>query len=182
MLSPPPTLSDGVTMLDPPRQDDAAAIVAAEDDAIRWAWDARAPVTLAGARRKIEAANRLWLTGAPDWRLAIRAVGDSALIGWIRLHRRHDGGAVMDLWIAPAHRRAGHALRAVRLMCRYGFETQALPWIGVEIKPANSDSMALAVAAGMEPNAQGVIRNEAGIFLTRYWITAERWQRLSKSS
>ena len=176
MISPAPVLSDGKTTLTAPRPEDAEAVLAAEDDVIRWAWDAKHPVTLAEAQRRITTAMAYWLNGTPDWRFAVRAADAPTLVGWTRLHLRQDGGAALDLWIAPKHRRAGHALRAVRLVCQYGFEDRQLPWIGVEIKPANTDSLALAAAAGFEPNSQGVIRNEQGIFLTRYWLTAEQWR------
>lgn len=83
----PTALTDGRVLYYEPREDDASAIVAAQDEDTRAAFGDHRPDTREKADRWIADARRLWAEPEAefDGRYAVRRVGDPALVGWQRL-------------------------------------------------------------------------------------------------
>ena len=123
LSSPDPPLSDGVVTLRPLRADDAPAIAAAcQDPEIqRWIPIIPVPYTEADARRFILMTLQAWHDGS-SYEFAIADATTDDYIGSIGLHlgpnpRRHAVGYL----VAPEARGRGVAVRALRLITRWGF-------------------------------------------------------------
>ncbi len=169
-----PRLTDGSVVLDGLTEGDAPAIVAAEDDAIRFAWMRSEPITLERAAAWIATAATAWegMEGHLAW--AIRTASSPELVGWLALALKPRHGALIECWIAPASRRSGLARRALALACDYGFEQLAMRWIDGEIRPENEASAALATSLGFEPSQLRQMRD--GTFINAYRLLRGRWR------
>jgi RimJ/RimL family protein N-acetyltransferase/nitrite reductase/ring-hydroxylating ferredoxin subunit len=159
-LSPPnPPLTDEVVSLRPFNADDVPAIVAAcqDTDIQRWIPMIPVPYTEADARRYVLMTLQAWHDGTSA-EFAVVDPASDRLLGSIGLHfgpnpRRHAVG----YWVAPEARRRGVALRAVRLVVRWGFEHLAIERLALWTLPGNVASQAVAERAGFRN--EGVIRN-----------------------
>jgi RimJ/RimL family protein N-acetyltransferase/nitrite reductase/ring-hydroxylating ferredoxin subunit len=159
-LSPPnPPLTDEVVSLRPFSADDVPAIVAAcqDTDIQRWIPMIPVPYTEADARRYVLMTLQAWHDGTSA-EFAVVDPASDRLLGSIGLHfgpnpRRHAVG----YWVAPEARRRGVALRAVRLVVRWGFEHLAIERLALWTLPGNVASQAVAERAGFRN--EGVIRN-----------------------
>ena len=156
---PSPPLTDGVVSLRPFRADDAPAVFAAcqDPDIQRWIPLIPAPYTEADARRFILMTLQAWHDGS-GYEFAIADAATDRYIGSIGLHvganpRRHAIGYL----VAPEARRQGVALRAVRLVVRWGFEHLAIERLALWTLPGNVASQAVAENAGFR--REGLIRN-----------------------
>jgi ribosomal-protein-alanine N-acetyltransferase len=156
---PSPPLTDGVVSLRPFRADDAPAVFAAcqDPDIQRWIPLIPVPYTEADARRFILMTLQAWHDGS-GYEFAIADAATDRYIGSIGLHvganpRRHAIGYL----VAPEARRQGVALRAVRLVVRWGFEHLAIERLALWTLPGNVASQAVAENAGFR--REGLIRN-----------------------
>lgn len=160
-LTPPdPPLSDGVVTLRPFRADDAPAIaVACQDLEIqRWIPIIPVPYTEADARRFILMTLQAWHDGS-GYEFAIADATTDDYVGSIGLHlgpnaRRHAVGYL----VAPKARGRGVAVRALRLITRWGFADLGIERLALWTLPGNVASQKVAERAGF--------RFEA---LTRNW-------------
>jgi RimJ/RimL family protein N-acetyltransferase len=87
--------------------------------------------------------------------LAIVAAPDGELLGSISLLRiawRHQRAEV-GYWLAPAARGKGHATRAVRLICAWGFSTLGLERIDLLAATGNHASQRVAERSGFQREA-----------------------------
>jgi len=159
-LSPPnPPLSDGVIAVRPFRAEDAPAITSAcQDQEIqRWIPAIPVPYTETDARRFILMALQAWHDGT-GYEFAIADIETDGYIGSIGLHlgsnpRRHAIGYL----VAPEARRRGVAVRALRLVTRWGFDRLGFDRLALWTLPGNVASQAVAEKAGFR--FEGLIRN-----------------------
>jgi RimJ/RimL family protein N-acetyltransferase len=148
-------LSDGVTALRPWREDDVAAVVAAcqDPEVVRWT-SVPVPYTEADARAYIGQRHAAAAAGvsAP---FAILDAAGGGLIGSISLlhfaweHARAEVG----YWLAAPARGRGHATRAVRLICVWGFSALRLERIDLMAAVGNTASQQVAERAGFTREA-----------------------------
>lgn len=148
-------LRDGPTALRPWRDSDIPALVEACQDPEISRWTrVPSPYGSADARHYVQQRHDALHTGA----LAPYAVIDSAhdrLLGSISLmrfvweHRRAEVG----YWLAREARGTGHAVRALRLLCRWGFETLGLERIELLAATGNVPSQRVAERAGFTREA-----------------------------
>ncbi len=156
---PNPPLRDGPIAVRPFRPDDVDAVVAAcQDPEIqRWIPLIPIPYTDADARRYVMMTLQAWHDGTSAEFAIVDATTD-LLLGSIGLHlgpnpRRY----AIGYWVAPAARRRGVAVRAVRLVSRWGFERLHMQRLSLWTLPGNVASQAVAEAAGFR--FEGLARN-----------------------
>lgn len=149
-------LTDGATTLRPWRDGDLEALVTLcrDPEIVRWT---RVPANYT------EADGRLYLARRHDMAFAgllapfaIVAGGtDGELVGSISLlrftwpHRRSEVG----YWLGAGGRGAGHATRAVGLICRWGFDHLGLERIDLLASTGNAASQAVAERSGFAREA-----------------------------
>jgi RimJ/RimL family protein N-acetyltransferase len=155
ILIPAEPLSDGPTSLRGWRETDVPALVAAcqDPEISRWTrvpspyreTDARAYMLY---RYDAIAADAM----AP---FAIVAADGGGLLGSISLMRFawEHARAEVGYWLAWEARGAGHATRAVKLICGYGFDALGLERIELMAAVGNAPSQAVAVRAGFTREA-----------------------------
>jgi RimJ/RimL family protein N-acetyltransferase/nitrite reductase/ring-hydroxylating ferredoxin subunit len=159
-LTPPnPPLSDGVVTLRPFRAEDAPAVAAAcQDPEIqRWIPMIPVPYAEADARRFILMTLQAWHDGS-GYEFAIADATTDRYIGSIGLHlgpnpRRHAIGYL----VAPEARGRGVAVRALRLVTRWGFEHVGIERLALWTLPGNVRSQVVAEKAGFR--FEGIAHN-----------------------
>jgi RimJ/RimL family protein N-acetyltransferase len=148
-------LTDGETALRAWRDSDVPALVAAcqDPDIVRWT---RVPAAYGEAdarfylRQRYDAA----LAGVTAPFAIVHAATD-ALLGSISLMRfdwPHARGEV-GYWLAAPARGRGHATRAVRLICAWGFDALGLERIDLMAATGNPASQHVAERAGFTREA-----------------------------
>ncbi|HEU6439539.1 MAG TPA: GNAT family N-acetyltransferase, partial [Terriglobales bacterium] len=159
-LTPPdPPLSDGVVTLRPLRADDAPAIAAAcQDSEIqRWIPIIPVPYTEVDARRFILMTLQAWHDGT-SYEYAIADTATDMYVGTIGIHlgpnaRRHAVGYL----VAPEARGRGVAVRALKLVTRWGFAALGIERLALWTLQGNVASQKVAEKAGFRFEA--VARN-----------------------
>ncbi len=146
--------SDGVVVLRPWRPADTGGLLAAwsDPDIVRWTGV---------PQDRSAAAATLWIAGWEDRRrrglaldLVVAAVADEAtVLGEVGATFVARPPAV-GWWVLPAARRRGLATRAVRLFVTSLLATGAASELVADIDRANPASVAVALAAGFEPDVQ----------------------------
>jgi RimJ/RimL family protein N-acetyltransferase len=148
-------LLDDPTALRPWRDSDIPALVQACQDLeiVRWT---RVPPSYgeSEARAYLMARYDAVATGnsAP---FAIVQASDGPLLGSISLMRfaHPHARAEVGYWLARAARGQGHAVRAVRLICAWGFHTLHLERIDLHAATGNAASQRVAERAGFTREA-----------------------------
>jgi RimJ/RimL family protein N-acetyltransferase len=148
-------LREGETALRPWRDTDLQSLVAAcqDDEISRWTA-VPFPYTEASGRAFLLHRHDAIHAGtlAP---FAIVSADDSRLLGSVSLKdldwtfRRAEVG----YWLAREARGSGHAARAVRLICRWGFERLGLERIQLMAATSNAPSQRVAERAGFTREA-----------------------------
>jgi RimJ/RimL family protein N-acetyltransferase/nitrite reductase/ring-hydroxylating ferredoxin subunit len=159
-LAPPnPSLGDGVITLRPFRADDAPAIAAACQDREIQRWIPIIPVPYAevDARGFILMTLEAWHEGT-GYEFAIADAATDRYIGSIGLHlgpnaRRRAVGYL----VAPEARGRGVAVRALRLVTRWGFDQLGIQRLALWTLPGNVRSQRVAEKAGFR--FEGLARN-----------------------
>ena len=153
------SLTSDELALAPPVDDDAASIAAAlcDPDIANWIDVIPWPYTLADARHFVrEIAVPGWDSGQhPCW--VIREKGTTDVIGVIGLTARFPKVYEVGYWLTPAARGQGRATSAVRLVCRYAFETLGAQRIEWQAAVGNYASRAVAERVGIQ--VEGIARN-----------------------
>jgi RimJ/RimL family protein N-acetyltransferase len=149
-------LIDGSTALRPWRDSDVAALVAACQDPEISRWT-RVPYPYgeADARRYLLARFDALHCGTSAPFAIVAGHADGELLGSISLmapdwrHLRAEVG----YWLARGARGHGHATRAVRLICRFGFEALGFERIDLMAATANGASQRVAERSGFTREA-----------------------------
>jgi RimJ/RimL family protein N-acetyltransferase len=156
-------ISDGVTALRPWRDSDVDAIVAACQDPEIGRWTrVPSPYRVTDARAYLLQRYDAIHAGrsAP---FAIVAPPDGELLGSIALMRPawEHARAEVGYWLSRDARGRGHATRAVRLICAWGFAELALERIELVAAVGNAPSRGVAERAGFrrEAGLRSYIRN-----------------------
>ncbi len=153
-------LVDGATALRPWRDSDLHAIVAAcqDPEIARWTrvpW----PYGESDARRYLLQRFDAIHCGTSAPFAIVRAGADSVLLGSISLMAPEwsDRRAEVGYWLAREARGHGHATRAVRLICHWGFESLGLERIDLLAASANGASQRVAERARF--TREGLLRS-----------------------
>lgn len=148
-------LHDGPTALRPWRDSDIPALVdACQDPEIaRWTrvpW----PYGHADARLYLQQRHDALHAGVTAPYAVVDRAGDS-LLGSISLIRFvwEDGRAEVGYWLSREARGTGHAVRALRLICRWGFDGLKLERIELLAATGNVPSQRVAERAGFTREA-----------------------------
>lgn len=148
-------LVDGATMLRHWREADAPALAALCRDPEIVRWIGLSPdYGLSDARAYL--GDRVAMArGGAGASLAIVETADGTLLGSISLLRFAwpDRRAEVGYWLGAPARGRGHATRATRLICRWGFRTLGLERIELLAAGANPASQAVAERAGFTREA-----------------------------
>jgi RimJ/RimL family protein N-acetyltransferase/nitrite reductase/ring-hydroxylating ferredoxin subunit len=159
LVPPNPPLGDGVITLRPFRADDAPAIAAACQDPEIHRWIPIIPVPYAevDARGFILMTLEAWHEGT-GYEFAIADAATDRYIGSIGLHlgpnaRRHAVGYL----VSPEARGRGVAVRALRLVTRWGFDQLGIQRLALWTLPGNVRSQRVAEKAGFR--FEGLARN-----------------------
>ena len=149
-------LTAGPTTLRPWRDGDLTALVSLcrDPDIVRWT---RVPANYTEADGRLYLARRhdmahagllapfAIVSGGPDGEL----IGSISLLRFVSEHRRSEVG----YWLGRASRGAGHATRAVGLICRWGFDHLGLERIDLLAATGNAASQAVAQRSGFTREA-----------------------------
>jgi RimJ/RimL family protein N-acetyltransferase len=149
-------LRDGPTALRPWRDSDVAALVEACQDPEISRWTrVPSPYGQADARLYLQQRHDALHAGASAPYAVVDAADDRGLLGSISLMRFawEHGRAEVGYWLAREARAAGHAVRALGLICRWGFETLGLERIELLAATGNLASQRVAERAGFTPEA-----------------------------
>jgi RimJ/RimL family protein N-acetyltransferase len=148
-------LRDGPTALRPWCDEDVPALVrACQDPEIpRWTR-VPSPYGESDARMYMQQRYDAVRTGAGA-PYAVVDPHDGRLLGSISLTRFvwEHGRAEVGYWLGPEARGEGHAVRAVRLICRWGFEELGLERIELLAATSNLPSQRVAERAGFTREA-----------------------------
>jgi RimJ/RimL family protein N-acetyltransferase len=154
IVLPAEPLIEGATVLRPWRDSDVTAVAAAcrDPEIARWT---RVPDNYGKSDARAFLLYRFdaMLTGASA-PLAVVS-GDDQLLGSVALMRmdwRHDRGEA-GYWLAREARGQGHATRALRLICSWGFAALGLERIDLYAATGNHASQRVAERAGFTREA-----------------------------
>lgn len=143
---PGPVLEDGVLCLRPLTLAEVIAWQAGEDDEIRKWFQLERPSSRQDATRAIKAWKRSWAEGGPIRHFGVWS--DRELVGGVEVRDRGGGAAYLSCLIFAAHRRHGHATRAVRLAIDYARRALPVTRMVVIIDEQNTAARGVAEAAG----------------------------------
>lgn len=166
-------LPTGHAVLRPWREEDAAALVAAYEDAAIQRWHVRRMDSEDEARETIRQWRAAWAREtAGHWALAVPDEGPGraasgaglapgALLGRLALKDFDlvDGGAEVGYWTVPAARGAALCPRALAVLSRWALERAGFRRLELEHSTVNEASCRVALKAGFE--AEGVRRAAA---------------------
>lgn len=153
------TLTDGVVTLSTLRGQDAASLVAIDDDWIRRAWGRPYPLTIDLATSLVDEARGRFLVNAPPiYRtFAIReGREDGGLCGIVLVRRLPSDAAAfrVPIFVGPSARRRGIGRRALELAIDYGRRELRVRRVEAEIAVWNSASASLFASVGFTPFSQ----------------------------
>ncbi len=145
----PPTLTDGIIVLDAHTLADVSAHLAGEDEeqARRFGWyPARS--TEEGVRTAIERWQEQWRSEGDTRAFALREATTGVLAGGCEVRLRESERAEVSYWVFPPFRGRGLACRGVQLLCEWAFAHLDVARIELYIEPDNSPSRGVARRAG----------------------------------
>lgn len=155
IVLPAEPLSDGPTILRPWRESDVPKLVAIcrDEEIMRWM---RVPTVygIIAVRAWIEESRAL-VSGGISAPFAIVAASDGALLGSVSLMRFtwEDARGEVGYLLGRDARGRGHATRAVRLICAWGFATLGLERVELLAATGNTASQRVAERAGFTREA-----------------------------
>jgi len=159
IVLPADPITDGVTALRPWRDSDIAGVVAACQDPEIGRWT-RVPAPYGESDARAYLLQRYdSIHAGLSAPFAIVEPGDGPLLGSVALMRpawEHQRAEV-GYWLAPEGRGRGHATRAVRLICDWGFSALSLERIELLAATGNAPSQRVAERAGFV--REGVLRS-----------------------
>jgi RimJ/RimL family protein N-acetyltransferase/8-oxo-dGTP pyrophosphatase MutT (NUDIX family) len=156
---PQPTLTDGVVVLRPWRDEDVEVAVAGHDEEMaRWfGWPVDAP-TYERHRRAIEE----WRAAYADGRsvVAFAVEHDGKLVGSVEVRNVGNDTGSLSWTLYAGHRGHGYATRAVRLLTDYAIDALHLQRVEALVDAANERSLRVATRSGLR--REGVKRVAPG--------------------
>lgn len=150
LTSPPPILSDGVVTLRAPRPDDADDITLGCQDPESQLWTT---IPVPYSHQNAEEFLALRPTNTSWWQgplFAVTTPGSDRWSGNIDLRLDDSGGAEVGFMLAPWARGHGHAARALRLLCGWGFSALGLQVVKWCAYVGNEASRQTARTAGFQ--------------------------------
>ena len=157
---PQPTLTDGVVVLRPWRDEDVAPAVAGHDEEIaRWfGWPADA-VTPETHRQAVEDWRAAYDAGRSRVGFVVEHAGE--VVGSVEVRRVADGVGSLSWTLYAGARGQGYATRAVRLLVDYAVDILGLQRVEAQVDPRNERSLRVATRAGLR--REGVKRVTPGM-------------------
>jgi RimJ/RimL family protein N-acetyltransferase/8-oxo-dGTP pyrophosphatase MutT (NUDIX family) len=154
-VPPQPTLTDGVVVLRPWRDEDIEPTrLAHDEETARWFGF---PAVIPSRERHTEAVEGWRRSYADDRRTVNFLVEHEGLpAGIVEVRRRDDGVAELSWALFAAKRGQGLAMRSVRLLVRYAFDELGAARVEAYVDPANLRSLRVAARAGLR--REGVLR------------------------
>jgi RimJ/RimL family protein N-acetyltransferase len=153
-----PPLLDGLLVLRPWEENDAASLVAAcnDDEIVRWLGHRIPhPYTESDAREFLAAVVATETAGSAA-HFAIEDGGEFAGSISVRWDFWEAGAADVGYWVAPRARRRGVASAALRLVTRWAIEERRVARVQLRADVDNAASLTVAERAGFR--REGVIR------------------------
>ena len=152
-------LTDGRVRLRSPRPDDVPDLVEAcqDPEAIRWTTVPQ-PYGVAEAQTWLGVVEDGWASGRNATFFISTAEHGDRYCGAIDLRLDSDGGAEVGFGVAPWARGSGVCTDALRLICRWGFDTLGLGRIEWLAHVGNDASRRVAEKAGF--TYEGVLRSK----------------------
>ena len=144
----PPTLTDGVILLDAHTVKDAEAHYAGEDMEMVRRFDGveKAPL------EDIRGAMRRWIAmraaGGPQFAYALRDLAGGALVGGCEMQRRRADTTHMSYWTYAGFRGRGYASRGLALLCAEAAKIDGVETIEADIAADNAASRSVALRNG----------------------------------
>ena len=162
---PQPTLTDGVVLLRPWRDEDIEIARAGHDEEIaqRFGFDDVVPTR----EQQAEAVAR-WRAGYADNRSTVNFLveADGVPVGLVEVRTKEDGVGELSWVLYAGHRGQGYATRAVRLLVDYAFEQLGLLRVEAYVNTENVRSHRVATRAGLR--REGVLRRKELLFGERH--------------
>lgn len=162
----PPTLTDGVILLDSHAVEDAEAHHAGEDDEMIRRFDGLEKASL----EQMRDAMRRWIgmraAGGPQFAYAMRDLTRSVLIGGCEMQRWQADTARMSYWVYPAFRGRGYASRGLALLCAEAAKIDGVETIEADIAADNLASRGVAVRNGFVQTGTVTDRTWSGAIVT----------------
>jgi RimJ/RimL family protein N-acetyltransferase len=151
-----PLLEDGVVFLGIHMPEDAAAMVAGEDDemAHRFGWYPRRS-NLEDATRAIMSWRESWQAGGQVRCFAVRD-RDGRLVGACEIREEGEGRANISWSIFAAHRRRGYAVRSGALVVVWAFRELGVERLEARVAADNEASLRVAERLGFR--REGLLR------------------------
>jgi RimJ/RimL family protein N-acetyltransferase/8-oxo-dGTP pyrophosphatase MutT (NUDIX family) len=155
-VPPQPTLTDGVVVLRPWRDEDIEPTRLAHDEEIaRWFGF---PAVTPSRERHTQAVDQ-WRQAYADDRRTVNFLveHDGKPAGTVEARRRDDGVAELSWTLFADMRGRGLAMRSVRLLVRYAFEELGVARVEAYVDPDNTRSLRVAARAGLR--REGLLRS-----------------------
>ncbi|MGZ6831489.1 MAG: NUDIX hydrolase [Nocardioidaceae bacterium] len=158
---PQPTLTDGVVLLRPWRDEDIEPAIAGHDEEIaRWfGFEEVVP----SRERQAEAVAR-WRAGYEDDRSVVNFLveADGTPVGLVEVRTKDDRIGELSWVLYAGHRGHGYATRALRLLVDYAFTELGLVRVEAYVNTDNIRSHRVATRAGLR--REGVLRGREILF------------------
>jgi len=143
----PPTMGDGVIVLDAHTLEDAEAHHAGEDMEMVRRFDGTEKASLEQIRGAMARWMAMRAAGGPQFAYAMRG-RSGVLMGGCELQRRHADTAHVSYWLYPAFRGQGYASRGLALLCAEAAKIDGVATIEADIAADNFASQGVALRNG----------------------------------
>ena len=153
----PPTLGDGVILLDSHTVEDAEAHHAGEDMEMVRRFDGTEKATLEQIRGAIARWMAMRAAGGPQFAYAMRDPS-GVLMGGGEMQRPTFACAHVSYWLYPPFRGQGYASRALALLCAAAAKIDGLTSLEAHIDADNPASQGVALRNGFVPG--GTVTDE----------------------
>jgi RimJ/RimL family protein N-acetyltransferase/8-oxo-dGTP pyrophosphatase MutT (NUDIX family) len=156
---PQPTLTDGVVVLRPWREEDIEPAIAGHDEEIaHWFGFPVVRPSYEQHRKAVESWRTWYAEGRSRVNFAIEHAG--ALVGSVEVRNVGNETGSLSWTLYAGHRGHGYATRAVRLLTDYAIDALGMRRVEAEVDIGNERSLRVATRAGLR--REGVKRVEPG--------------------
>jgi RimJ/RimL family protein N-acetyltransferase/8-oxo-dGTP pyrophosphatase MutT (NUDIX family) len=157
---PQPTLTDGVVVLRPWRDEDVEAAVEGHDEEIaRWFGRAGRKPSVEQHRRAVDEWRRAYDEGRAVVNFLVEHESD--VVGNVEVRNVGAGVGRLSWTLYAGHRGFGYASRAVRLLTDYAIDALGMQRVEAEVDVENERSLRVATRAGLR--REGVKRVAPGM-------------------